>query len=719
VDPVRRSVQLSWHGGRFAAALALAALATVVAMGSARAAADEEAKKLTADALEQIRYKKYELALEALAKAQQLCRSRGCDAAVKSEVYVTQGVAYAISGDAKNARTRFEWALAEQSGAAPPERYATKAVRSAFEDAKKNVDAGKGAKPPQPAGQLSADQRECIANAKQQLEAKDWEACFQTMIVCLSGGDFAAGKLMLARCQDLGGVLLEARKDAQLAKELAKGDGDDGLTKEINEYLDSLENEIPKIRLKLPAGLGKPTVKLDNQPVDVEKLKEPVEHNPGSATVSVSGERDRLPLKCKTVELKFERRETIDYTIDCPPYEACLAAARTPAEKRKCDATFGAGERLTFRAGLEVASYNDNDNVDVLSPSIFAGAVDPTQGWNVSALATVDVVTTASADIVATASRRFDEVRVAASLGGGYRVIKGSDAVGPVTVGLNGGFSIEPDYVGRTVGGSVTVDVWERMLSPYVSYNFGFDIIGRADTEFDIFSRDVRRHTIGSGLSFVLTSSTLAVLAGTFEILDGDYSKPYRHVATFLPEAVDDLPRGATPQLVSSVRLDYMPLEQLPDERLRWAVLVRVSQRFDTATLRADERLYMDSWGQMASTTDARFLWDFYTADDGHPALRAGPHARFHIQGPVDFWQRAYAATPTPTGFEGPAFRTGDRELGPLFSATGGLGLRAGLTEALSLGIEANGIYTQFLDHLYIFDRVGVFTASTMELELR
>jgi hypothetical protein len=68
------------------------------------------------------------------------------------------------------------------------------------------------------------------------------------------------------------------------------------------------------------------------------------------------------------------------------------------------------------------------------------------------------------------------------------------------------------------------------------------------------------------------------------------------------------------------------------------------------------------------------------------------------------------------TGYVLPKYFTGDRELGPLLTVTFGNGLAAQLTEVLALAVQIEGLYTQFFDHLYIVDRWGLFTASTLEL---
>ena len=690
---------------------ALVALAPNVAF----AQADEAAIELVDESLDLIRERKYDEAKDNLAKAQTMCLKDGCSAGTKSDIYLAQGYAVGLDGDLADAQKRFEWALAEKGDAETDERYTTRAVQAAFDEAKTAVSEGTGAKPPQPPGKLSDEQKSAIKTAKKQLDDGDWEGCLQTMIVSTSLEEYAAGKLMLARCQDKGGLLLEAKKDAVTAQKLAKVDDDPDLEKEIAEYIEFLTSETPKIRLKIQSGIRNVVVKIDNTVVSAAKVKELIPHNPGAAVVEVTGERGGQPYEFKQ-EIRFQRKETIDLEVrsDVTPYQACLKKARTAAEKEECERIFGKKQSTTYRGGLEVSSYNDTDHVDVLSPALYFNITQPTDGWNVGASALVDLVTNASTDIVTTASRRYDDQRFAASLNGGYKV-------GPVTPSLIANFSYESDYVGRTVGANVTGDFFEKRVSPYLGYAFGFDIIGRDGTAFEVFSRDIFKHTISLGSSFVLTGSTVGVVAGTVQIEDGDTSKPYRHVAMFSQGIVDALPDAATPELVAAARLDVMPLEQLPTDRQRYAVLFRVAHRLESATIRGDERVYIDSWGQMASTTDVRFLWDVYAPEgdgaDAFPQIRLSPHGRFHIQGPVDFWQKAYVAVPLLNGYQIPALRTSDRELGPLFGITAGANVRLGITEELALGVTAEGIYTQFTDTLFLFEKWGLFTASTLELE--
>ena len=372
--------------------------------------------------------------------------------------------------------------------------------------------------------------------------------------------------------------------------------------------------------------------------VPKDKVKQPIPHNPGTAVIEVTGKRGGQPYKFSQ-KLKFERRETIDLEVrsDVTPYQACLNNARTLDEKEECDRIFNKKQGLNVSGALEVFSYNDTDNTGVVSPGLSVSAVQPTDGWNLGGSVIVNLVTTASTDIVTTASPRFDDRRFGANIGGGYKI-------GPVKAALSGSLSWESDYLGRTVGANASMDVADKMATPYLGYAFSFDMLGRANTPYSIFHRDIYRHTINAGSSIVFNANTVGVLGFSAIIEDGDTSKPYRHVAMFSQQVVDaGLPRGASPALVAQSRLSIMPFEQLPDTRQRYAVLLRFLHRLEEATIRVSERGYIDSWGQLASSTDVRFLYDAYTAEGeggqggGFPRVRLTPHARFHIQGPGRF----------------------------------------------------------------------------------
>jgi hypothetical protein len=170
---------------------------------------------------------------------------------------------------------------------------------------------------------------------------------------------------------------------------------------------------------------------------------------------------------------------------------------------------------------------------------------------------------------------------------------------------------------------------------------------------------------------------------------------------------------GFTVEAVNLYREPERPLEQLPDGRKRFAVALSFAHRFADATLRASERLYADDWGIKATTTDARFMYDITKE------FRVWPHLRFHAQSGASFYRLAYAVLDVGGQRAIPSIRTGDRELGPLIGLTVGAGMHFGLGERRQYGITLSGdfIYTRFLNHLFVKQRLAGFGALGFEAE--
>ena len=59
----------------------------------------------------------------------------------------------------------------------------------------------------------------------------------------------------------------------------------------------------------------------------------------------------------------------------------------------------------------------------------------------------------------------------------------------------------------------------------------------------------------------------------------------------------------------------------------------------------------------------------------------------------------------------------GDRELGPFIAATLGGGFRIG-SDAFGFTVAADAIYTRFLDHLFISDRIAGFGGVTIDAKV-
>jgi hypothetical protein len=169
---------------------------------------------------------------------------------------------------------------------------------------------------------------------------------------------------------------------------------------------------------------------------------------------------------------------------------------------------------------------------------------------------------------------------------------------------------------------------------------------------------------------------------------------------------VQAVPKGASVEVVNRLRAPELPLENAPTTRNRYAITVGIDYRTGMGMLRAAERFYADSWRLYAWTTDAGYAWT--------PSKRwaVGPNIRVHAQSGVDFWRRAYALGTADDSFTLPAFRTGDRQLGPLITVGGGVAMSYAFgsearPSAWTFVLDGTLMQTRFLDHLYVTSRTA------------
>jgi hypothetical protein len=360
----------------------------------------------------------------------------------------------------------------------------------------------------------------------------------------------------------------------------------------------------------------------------------------------------------------------------------------------------------TVSASSAVSAYSDTDAVHVISPTVAGGVRDDVAGWSVDGRYLVDAVSAASVDIVSTASGHWTETRHVGSLGAEMKA-------GSVGLTAAGGFSREPDYLSLGGGGTISFDLFDKNVTPFLGGSYGHDDVGRTGLPHEYW-HTMQKGTGQVGATIVVNRSTIAALSFDAIFERGYLAKPYRYIPLFAPGAGAMLPPGASVDAVNAARLDLRPLDSLPDARDRYAVGGRIAHRFEAATVRADQRLYTDSWGMLASTTAARVMVDL------GERLMIWPHARFHVQRGIGFWERTYEAVLAPDGTPAvPRYRTGDRELGPLYTATVGGGLRAlvirGRHDSIALTLEGAGIFTRYLDALYITRRRAVFGNLSVE----
>lgn len=356
------------------------------------------------------------------------------------------------------------------------------------------------------------------------------------------------------------------------------------------------------------------------------------------------------------------------------------------------------GEDIDGAMTIEIAGYADTVSTNVLTPSVSVSVALPDRDLELRAAYLVDVVSTASPDIVATASPRWEEVRHGASIGFRYK----PDAL---AIGATATLSSTPDYL--SVGAAVTgsYESRDKMSTFFATPSYYRDVIGRDGTPFDVFSRTVDKFGLSAGLTRVLDERAFVSVVADMSYEDGDSSKPYRYVPMFTTEAAAQLSDGAGVTEIATLRSEARPLEQLPTHRGRGSLSARFGVRLSPVTIRVDQRLYADSWRLLATTTDLRVPWDV------HPRLRIWPHLRLHAQSGVSFWERAYIADGTSV----PALRTGDRELGPLVNAGVGAGARIALSDDWALSASGLGTFTRFLDALLVTDKFSGLVSVVVE----
>jgi hypothetical protein len=356
------------------------------------------------------------------------------------------------------------------------------------------------------------------------------------------------------------------------------------------------------------------------------------------------------------------------------------------------------------RASSETAEYADTDHVFVTTPSLTGSVAKPEGGWSVKGSYLVDVVSAASVDIVSTASRRWEEVRQAGTLVAAYK---------PRSFGVsaNGAVSFEPDYSSWAAGLIATQDLLEKNLTLLAGYDHEHDVAGRTGTPFSVFSHTIETDAVKAGVTLVLDRATIGSALVDMAFVNGETASPYRYIALFAPGTF--VPAGASIDTVNALRLSERAIEQVPLSRNRYALTLLLAHRFRASTIRLEERLYDDTWDLLAQTSDARWLVDLGRR------VELGPHIRVHDQTGVDFWQRTYVLR---SGFDYPAYRTGDRQLGPLVNLTCGGSLRVGIGPARepmkwTLGLELEATYSRYFDDLYLTERASTLGALSIAVE--
>ena len=336
-----------------------------------------------------------------------------------------------------------------------------------------------------------------------------------------------------------------------------------------------------------------------------------------------------------------------------------LVAARASAEGMAT---------VDVRSGV----YQDSDRTLVSTTTVAARGTIKDR-LTIEARYLVDVVSSASVDVVTAATARFQETRHEAAGGLAYR-----DGTNSVSGGYI--YSIENDWESHTANLGWSRDLARHNVTIGAGGTYVHNAVGRSgDRNFH------RTLTVGGAAGFVAFTPSprdVVSLGYTVSYLDGYQASPYRFV--FFTEPGGS--RAASP-------------ETDPQTRLRHALTVRWNRHlFTDSALQTFARAYLDDWGVASATVGVEYLI-------GLGDFTLGLHVRGYFQEHAGFYRPVYTAALR--------YMTADRELSRFVDGFGGVRLgwrRSHLGRLAELRAEAkvDGFGFWFFDFPRLQSRGGV-----------
>jgi len=290
------------------------------------------------------------------------------------------------------------------------------------------------------------------------------------------------------------------------------------------------------------------------------------------------------------------------------------------------------GRAQEFAPSLYIRA--DTDHTTVVSPRL-RGRAEVAEATNLDLVYAVDIWTSASVDVVASASEpvteQRDEIDVAADhtfsdfvLSAGYR------------------YSHEPDYIshGGHIGGSL--DLADKSTTLGLGLAFSADDVGRAG--YPDFSYPAQTIGVQTSLTQVIDRDTLVQALYDLGHVSGYQVSPYRRVAL-----------GGDGNCAGDAPWCYP--EHSPDVRLRHAWALRVRRALsDHTSAGAAYRFYLDSWGMASHTLTVSASW--VPTQETTLSLQY----RGYVQSAVDYYKQHYDLSALGS------YITADKELSPLTS---------------------------------------------------
>lgn len=346
-----------------------------------------------------------------------------------------------------------------------------------------------------------------------------------------------------------------------------------------------------------------------------------------------------------------------------PPPQG-FSAPKEPAGEAKERAVRGS---VDARTGV----YQDSDHTTISTTVITARATIRDRA-DIEARYLVDVVSSASIDVVTAATGAFRDTRHEASVGGGYH-----DGTNTFNAGYI--FSRENDWQSHTANLGLSRDFLQHNLTLGLGGSFGYnDVMRSGDRNFH---RTLLTGGVAGSAAFTPTPRDLVSLSYSVAFLSGYQASPYRYVI-FMDAGL----RASQP-------------ENAPERRTRHALTARWNRHlFRNTALQLHGRAYADDWEVASGTLGAEYLigvGDFVLA----------PRVRLYAQRHAGFYRAVYT--------ERLAIMTYDRELSSFFDvffgASAGWYRRSlGPLEELRVQLKVDGFYFRFFDFPRLEQRYGL-----------
>lgn len=290
------------------------------------------------------------------------------------------------------------------------------------------------------------------------------------------------------------------------------------------------------------------------------------------------------------------------------------------------------GRAEEFAPSLYVRS--DSDHTTVISPRL-RGRAAVADTTNLDLVYSVDIWTSASVDVVASASEAVTEQRDEIDVSVDHTI---SDLI--LSAGYR--YSHEPDFISNGGHIGARLDVADKSTTLAAALSLSIDDVGRAG--FPAFSRAAQTLGVQTSLTQVVDRETLVQILYDLGRTEGYQASPYRRV----PLGGAGVCRGDAP---------FCYPERNPHVRLRHAWALRLRRALgDAFSASAGYRFYLDGWGLTSHTVSAGVTW--VPSSD----TTVGLQYRAYTQSAASHYRSRYGIDALG------GFITADKELSPLDS---------------------------------------------------